>query len=968
MTRIYLNGYGWVNVKEGTSFPVNFSVEDVQDILSTNSGYSKLITLSGDKETSKTLGQAFDVNVSESSFDRNKKVGCFVEEKEMQSITGVFFQLLKVRLFAETSPNDSDEVEYIGIIKENISSLFKSMKNRDLDDLQLFDPSQYEVLNKANIKSRYLNDYTSLWKYTLTGIGAEESVITVKQFRPSIFVRYIWDQIHKEAGFDWEMDEAADIKFNDLLIPFSGVYNPSEDTKRRGSVQGIDTAFHQYTALSNPVSGALQGYNTSGGTPYGNNYEFNQDIKNNNITFDLFSQWDNVTDVFTAEYTSNYSFNISFDLDVVIENFITGNIQLWNGGAGNNLTFRIFLRIRKSGTGIFADTNEITINIPEGTLYSSGLNTIASGTFDFTADLDVSSGEDVEIEAVMVVESDDLTIDNKFRDISTGNNVNIGFYLNMNETEFDIVPQLDYNVGSPIYMQEFIPKGIRQKDFVKSLIDFYKLMPTQDLENDNKIIYKTRDKFYDDGVQKNWTKKLAKGKLQELQFIQDKQKKRIDFTYTEDKDVWNTNYLAAEKEVFGRYRFNFENEYNEGTDEFKIIFSPTPILYSQDSRNLYIPAIGSMNAGSEDRNIRLLLDNGVRTDGNFQFLDDDGIGTTTETDYPFAAHWDDPLKPSFDLNFGVCRRYFYNGYQTTFNTITRMFHRRYLGQLSEGKILTAYFQLTPADIRDFNLSDKIWIRDAMFNVNRIIDYDANSDKLTKVELITVDSGIETNISFEKPPFRPPIGDPITNESYNDFISDEVTAMNLSGGNNNMNDVHGEGNKIQKNAKVQIFGDNNQANRSGTIIIGNRNKDSNGNKLMIGNDLESDVFYDMFVRNAFMKALSVEKLSVGGQSFAESKIIDIGAWDMDAVGNVNINHGLSASEFQNIVSVNVIIFNDGLTQLFDASSPISFNNEIEYLASTTVVRITRLTAGFFDNTSFDDATINRGFIKIDFKSA
>jgi hypothetical protein len=76
-----------------------------------------------------------------------------------------------------------------------------------------------------------------------------------------------------------------------------------------------------------------------------------------------------------------------------------------------------------------------------------------------------------------------------------------------------------------------------------------------------------------------------------------------------------------------------------------------------------------------------------------------------------------------------------------------------MGQINNGKMLTAYFDLKDNDIQALKLNDKIRIDNSWWNINKVIDYDANAYKLTQVELISVDD--EVNFM----PFANPFGTP-----------------------------------------------------------------------------------------------------------------------------------------------------------------------------------------------------------------
>jgi hypothetical protein len=64
-----------------------------------------------------------------------------------------------------------------------------------------------------------------------------------------------------------------------------------------------------------------------------------------------------------------------------------------------------------------------------------------------------------------------------------------------------------------------------------------------------------------------------------------------------------------------------------------------------------------------------------------------------------------------------------------------------MGQINNGKMLIANFDLKENDIQALKLNDKIRIDNSWWNINKVIDYDANSNKLTRVELISIDNEI-----------------------------------------------------------------------------------------------------------------------------------------------------------------------------------------------------------------------------------
>jgi hypothetical protein len=191
-------------------------------------------------------------------------------------------------------------------------------------------------------------------------------------------------------------------------------------------------------------------------------------------------------------------------------------------------------------------------------------------------------------------------------------------------------------------------------------------------------------------------------------------------------------------------------------------------------------------------------------------------GTTGEfgvTSYPMLGHFDNALTPTFDINFGTCDYYFYSPSTLTANNLYNLYWRRTVNQINVGKMLVAYFNLNEADIQTLKLNDKIRIDNSWWNINKVIDYDANSNAPTKVELISIDTEIDL------PPFvvapgtpTPPTTTAVSVDSVLATMSAQYNG-NLSG--NNVI-VRGMANNIAGGVRGLVIGDNNVLNEDGII--------------------------------------------------------------------------------------------------------------------------------------------------------
>jgi len=105
----------------------------------------------------------------------------------------------------------------------------------------------------------------------------------------------------------------------------------------------------------------------------------------------------------------------------------------------------------------------------------------------------------------------------------------------------------------------------------------------------------------------------------------------------------------------------------------------------------------------------------------------------------------------------------------------------------------------------------------------------------------------------------------------------------------------------------------------------------------------------------------------------TKTLDIGDWDMDAsvagTDFVNVAHGLSATEWKTIRRISAVIRNDTDTNYYDINrgnlrSSGTFDAYVESVGSLVIV-LANTNGGFFDTTSFNSTSYNRGEVTFDY---
>jgi hypothetical protein len=177
------------------------------------------------------------------------------------------------------------------------------------------------------------------------------------------------------------------------------------------------------------------------------------------------------------------------------------------------------------------------------------------------------------------------------------------------------------------------------------------------------------------------------------------------------------------------------------------------------------------------------------------------------------GHFDDALTPTFDINFATCDYYYYTPTTLTANNLYNLYWRRTVNQINVGKMLVAYFHLNEADIQTLKLNDKIRIDNSWWNINKVIDYDANAEVPTKVELISIDTEIDLAPFVTNP--GTPVSPPITSSSHDTNLATRSVEANVNLSGIDVI-VRGEGNNIGDGLRGLVIGDNRTLQEDGII--------------------------------------------------------------------------------------------------------------------------------------------------------
>lgn len=789
MVRIQLDN-GYLDVKEGTAFPLNFQVGDIRDLTQRKGTFSKTITLSGTKNNNTLLNNYYDVNIKAGTFDINKITKCTVLQNGIPIVTDALLQLVNVKKVQLTDAYEQG-VEYEVLVRDSQAEFYTTITNKELTDLDFSDCNHdFDI---TAITDSWNHTQSDNYKYLMP--FNDTNIYTVNHFKPAIYAKSYFDRIFSNAGFTYDWQSLASSHFDKLLIPYNG------------DVNNFDYTDYRVTAETTFTSNYIQpktGFNSS----------FTQQVATWTETLDAQNLFNPTTGIYTAPFNSDvtqgqtYNFNFNYAYEILLDN-TSGATAYLAGTYRYSLVFQI--SINGFNVGWVEATDKITIDgystsyvLPNGT--TTILN--ASGTTSYPIPIRVYSGDVIRIKVGLKVQ--DVysgTFIARWLDVTGYNFVQVNPQIDFSDLKVEITPSTNIQViGGTQVINEFIPQKIKQSDFVKAIFQMYNLYAYADINNPYNLILVSRDEWYDAGTEKDWSSKLAKNQEQQLIFLPDLTNKKLKLTYKEDTDSPNKTYTQATSEIYGQIEYTFQNEYVKDTDVKEILFSPTPV--NKTSFDAYLPMISGI---APNTNIRILYDAGLRSCQAFNIYEQGTTGVTGLTSYPQTGHFNDAITPTFDINFGVCDYYFYQTSVLTNNNLYNLYWRRTVNQINVGRLLSASFYLNEADIQTLKLNDKIRIDNSWWNINKIMDYNANEDVLTKVELISVDTEIDladfkTRIAR---PFDPNISAHGNSGVYvdNTFNSN----VNLSDGNVV---ILGKGNTVTSGVNALIVGDDQQVTETG----------------------------------------------------------------------------------------------------------------------------------------------------------
>lgn len=869
VSTIQFGPYGYLDLTEDAVVPLNFGIASVQDISKRSGTFSKTIKLPGTANNRRLMQQLYKSTTDDTflSPERNKQE--VIIRKNGTSIFTGYLQLLSANKKSPTSPVLDEIVDFDVAVKDDAGDFFSSMGDDLVETLGgkfLQSPYSAHSFTFNKVMSTSAHTWQNIYKYFIPCLEGR-SCYTLPDFNCAISAKAIWDEIWREAGYTYQWSSLSATGLHNLWLPYVGdrIKRDIGDKVFKATVSA-DTTYN-FGAL--PLNGHCK-------IPTNNTTIPGLASPIQPITFETeVSDPSNCYNPVNGQYSTNLTgsvetvttYNVKIYLDNVSGKWMrfglptTVVILCYPGdpvGQASSFTMRLKASIRDANYTKIQEEEIWSRAITGGLVGATsnelapGLNLMGETTYTTRCIADASNGTQKTIRNYLEGLYGEMSKDQNGKWYGNWIYTDTSYPADI----YKVASQADHPVykivveegssfkneittvsdeGSTAYLSDALPKQMKRKDFVSSIVKMFNLYisPT---DQDRVLKVETRDEFYDASTTiRDWTRKLASERDTKLQFLPEIQSKKLLFTYKPDKDPYNADYLQRIGETFGQLEYTFDYDFSQETKKVELIFSPTQL---QENRTGQIcPTIAPREPKC---NWRILYDGGMINMGIWIYS---GASTSGQIrvmrGYPYMGPLTHPLSGAMDYHFGQTDFVYYDwesyGATMSNNNLYNKYYRRYLTQIESGRLLKGKFRLTELDIAQLNLRDKIWVGDSYYYVNRIIDYDCNSvDGLTDVELINIDEGVRFNVQTFVTPGGTGTGG-FGGGWTKPIVNDTVVIGGTGGGT-----VNGSFNTVQPNATGfivngsgnNIAGTSNQINGQGNTLATGKNNivQGNGNKI------------------------------------------------------------------------------------------------------------------------------------------
>ena len=717
---------GILDIYEGIKYPFNYAIGDVRDITKRNIDFSKTIKLPATKNNNKFFEFYFNVNVQSGSFNVNEREFITVEENGNVVFKG-FLQLLSINVSQEGS-------YYEAVVFSSFRNILDIVEGLDLNDLDfseynhIFNADTFAYSNFAPRKNyKYVSEggalvnvedgYGYVYPYISYNGSLEFIDPTTTSFpnmKPSFFVREYIDKIFLLAGFKIESKFFDTNYFKSLILPYTN-----------GILGFTEQETEDLTVSYSEDSEVYVVYDSFLALPSFTEY----DLVTSTLINDSQNQFNTSNNTLTANRNGTYNITVNSDLSLFF-NANSGAYIKRSNAEYQDIKFVLTINddsSREYSIETLIDTSTFPTRL--GTSFGS---TQTQFTFNYTPapiifeNVPIFIGDEIKIK---VFAGNEFYI--KYDLVSEF----LGYDLTLTNTSFNYTLAEDASIELDDFLnvEKALPK-FKITDFLKSIITMFNLYIYPKDGYDNTLIIETRDEFYNGNITHFFDSKLDISKGYKISTLSEESAKTYLYKYKDGKDYITKEYKSnndgktyAQKEVIT------DNQFLTKTQSYTTSFVATGnaiVEFSNIAGRQSAPVIFDRELNEEtidDKEDYKYKE--ITSEPRILFYEKGGYASAREKG----------SYPSFTLDFEAMKESSAETWTPYFD-LYNLFHKNTIEEVSSpnAKLLTCYLNFNVSEIF---IGDKIYLLGEYWRINKIIDYDANSNDSTKVELFKLKGNV-----------------------------------------------------------------------------------------------------------------------------------------------------------------------------------------------------------------------------------
>ena len=700
------------DIRQDLGMQLNFNIDDINKYGSRDTSFSKTIVLPGTAKNNKLLGFVGELGSFNTYAGGAANIGSnFNPAQTTKAELRANGLLLLKGVFRLTGiVKDRDMIEYEGNLFGELGGFIAAIGKGKLEDL---DFSNYNhTYTRDNIVNSWNTVNGSGYYYPLIDHGrysTDKKDYDYRTFRPALYVKEYIDKIFAPSGYTYESIFLNSSFFKKLITPCN-----------------LSTITKKTTDLLHAIRNTNKNLQYSDGSlPY-------NDDKSTIIDYPVIV----FANGFTDDGDPNFTYNLPQTTTV-------------------NISYQLNLTVYPDPFGdpnFPGDPAEQRLHKMKVTLFKNGdiLNIVERQFFYFNSRFhiyDLSINENIQ---TTINQNDTFKVQLDYLGV-----FNQLSYVTYSSLKIISTNPITANIllNDPIYLDELTPKNILQVDFFTWLVKMFNLYVTEDKIKEKHLLIEPYKDYYDLTESVDWTYKVARDKPWQIKPMGMLNGRFFEYKFKTDNDYYNEKFRKNFGMSYGDALEDTKFQFAKSKQTLEVGFSPS-VLVQYFGTDKIVAAIYKLTKGNAveqeewiESNIRIMMAKkmtvgtswNIRNKGtNLDQNPGSALGASL-TAYGYAGHFDDPKNPTVDINFGAAAEIYFDPLTYPSANLFNEYWSGYIAEIADkdSKLLTCHVYLTELDIAQLDFSKPVFIDGVLWRINKIMDFDASSGELTKVELLKV---------------------------------------------------------------------------------------------------------------------------------------------------------------------------------------------------------------------------------------